>query len=281
MKKILVPTDFSPNADKALNFAVQIAKHSKARIVLIHACDLLQETFKDNLALKKEYNRNIIKEANGKLVLLKKSIEETEKVPVAIKLHEGLITDTILHGAKVHNADMIVMGTLGNAAVKEKIFGSITAAVIGKSDLPVLAVPLLCEWLEPRNVLLAISNFKEGTEMVVKPVFELAALFNAHVQVTTFTDRDTAHAIDYLSNERGGSSYTRKLQTWFKKAIIEFVHLEGYAFKKTIEKHIDENKIDVVAMIIHKRSFVKSIFYRSMTKKMSYHTKIPLLVLPA
>ncbi|WP_147205682.1 universal stress protein [Segetibacter aerophilus] len=32
MKKILVPTDFSPNANKAIDLAVQIAKLAKAEI---------------------------------------------------------------------------------------------------------------------------------------------------------------------------------------------------------------------------------------------------------
>ena len=67
MKKILVPTDFSPEANKALDFAVQIAKQAKAEIILIHACDLLNTTFKDNQAIYKEYNQAIIDKANKRL----------------------------------------------------------------------------------------------------------------------------------------------------------------------------------------------------------------------
>jgi len=281
MKKILVPTDFSPNADKALNYAVQVAKYAKARIILVHACDLLELTFKDRIALKKEYNRSIIAEARTKLAMLKKSIQETERVLITTKLYEGLIAETILHASKKHKIDMIVMGTMGNAALKGKILGSKTAGVIGKTNVPVLAVPLLSDWFEPKNILLAINNFKEGNETVIKPIFELAALFNAEVQIATFTDKDTAKAIDYITVERGGNAYIRQLNSRFKKANIQFVHLDGHTFNKTIEKHISNKEIDMVAMITHKRSFVKSIFNRSMTKRMSYHTKIPLLVLPA
>lgn len=281
MKKILVPTDFSANADKALDFAVQIAKNTKARIVLIHACDLLELTFKDNLALKKEYNRKIILEAKGKLSLHKKSIEETEKVLLQTRLYEGLVTDTIVYAAKVNKADMMVMGTLGSAGVKEKIFGSKTAGVIGKIDIPVLIVPLLSEWSIPKNILLAINNFKEGTEKVIAPVFELAELFKAGVHILKFTDADTSSAVDYLANERSGMNYIKRLQTTFKTIPVGFVHLDGHKFEKTIEKYIIANKVDVVAMITHKRSFAKSLFKRSMTKKMSYHINIPLLALPS
>lgn len=281
MKKILVPTDFSPNANKALDFAVQIAKNAKAKIILVHACDLLELTFKDRLALKKEFNRKIIHEANEKLSLCKKSIADTEKVPVQTKLYKGLITDTILHSANVHKPDLIIMGTFGNARAKEKIFGSKTAWVIGKINVPVLAVPLLSEWDIPKNILLAINNFKEGTPALVGIVFELAQFFHAGVHIIKFTDADTAHAIDYLSDERGGNAYIEKLQGIFKNVNIKFTHLDGHKFEKTIEKYITGNNIDVVAMITHKRTLVKSIFKRSMTKRMSYHTSIPLLAIPA
>ncbi len=280
MKRILVPTDFSPNADKALDTAVQIAKKAKATIVLVHACDLLELTFKDNLALKKEFNRKIIMEAKGKLSLMKKSIESTETVKVQIKLYEGLISETILHATKENKADLIVMGTLGNAGAKEKIMGSKTASVIGKTTIPLLAVPLLSNWTPPAKLLLAINNFSEGTNVAINPVFELAEMFNTEIHIVKFTKADEANAADYLAVERSGYTYAKKIQALHKNVAIKFIHLDGDKFEKTIEKFITKNNIDIVAMITHKRTFLKSIFNRSMTKKMSYHTSIPLLALP-
>ncbi len=281
MKKIIVPTDFSLNATKALDFAVRIAKQAKAKIILVHACDLLELTFKDYAALKKEFNLKVIKEANEKLALYKKSIEATEKLVVQIKLYEGLVTDTILHAAKIHKADMIIMGTLGTAGTREKIFGSKTAGVIGKSTIPVLAVPLLSEWKPPENILLAINNFKEGTKDIVNPVFELSALFKSAVHIATVTDAGKTKPVDFLPNQRALNAYTKQLQGQYKKTVITAAGLDGQQFGKTIEKYITAHNIDMVAMVTHRHSFVKSIFKRSMTKKMSYHTSIPLLAIPA
>ncbi|OSZ77619.1 hypothetical protein CAP36_14700 [Chitinophagaceae bacterium IBVUCB2] len=280
MKRIVVPTDFSPNADKALNTAVQIAKKAKATLIVVHACDLLELTFKDNLALKKEYNRGVIMEAKGKLALLKKSIESVESVKVQIKLYEGDISNTIIHAAKVNKADLIIMGTLGNAGIQEKIMGSKTAAAIGNTTIPILAVPLLSNWTPPAKFLLAINNFAEGNNLAVNPVFELAELFNAEIHITKFTKEGTAKATDYLAAERVGNAYAKKLQSLHKNIQVSFIHLDGNKFEKTIEKYIAKNNIDIVAMLTHKRTFLKSIFNRSMTKKMSYHTSIPLLALP-
>src|ERR1022692_1446572 len=40
MKRIIVPTDFSENADAALQYAIAIAKKEKAKIILVHACNI-------------------------------------------------------------------------------------------------------------------------------------------------------------------------------------------------------------------------------------------------
>ena len=280
MKKILVPTDFSLNANKALDFAVQIARQAKAEIILVHACDLIDTTFKDNLTLKKEHNQTIIDKANENLLLLKKSIEDTEKLSVNIKLYKGTVTDTILQAADEHHADLIIMGTLGEAGLKEKIFGSKTAGIIGKTNVPVMAVPLLSEWDVPEKILLAVNDFDEQPD-IINPVFELAELFNATVHIAIFTDVDSAEAVDYLKHKRSITAYEEKLKTRYRNTGIKSVHLDGHRFQETIEEYILEQRIDIVVMVTHKRTFLESIFNRSMTKKMSYHTQIPLLAIPA
>ena len=256
------------------------SEYGKAKIILVHACDLLELTFKDNLALKKEFNRAVIKEATEKLSLCKKSIAATEGILVQTKLYEGLVTETILHAAKIHKASLIVMGTLGSAAAKEKILGSKTAAVIGKTVIPVLVIPLLSEWKTPKNILLAIHNFKEAGKDMVSPVFDLTSLFNATLHLAKFTDMDTASSADYLADKKGLAASAGKLGEKYQTA-IKTVHLDGHRFEKTIEKYIRDKGIDITAMITHRRAFLKSIFKRSMTKKMSYHTAIPLLAIPA
>ena len=279
MKKILVPTDFSPNANKALDFAVQIARQAKAEIYLIHAGDLIDTNFKDNQTMYKEHNQTISDKANENLSLLKKSIEDTENLSVHIKLYKSTVTDAILQASEEHHADLIIMGTLGEAGLKEKIFGSITAGIIGKTNIPLMAVPLLSEWGTPKKILMMVNNSEEQPDMAMS-VFELAELFNATVHVAIFTDVDSAEAIDYLKDKRGVDSYEEKLKIKYKNTDIKSVHLDGHRFQETIEEYILEQRMDIVAMLTHKRTFVESIFNRSMTKKMSCHTRIPLLAIP-
>lgn len=60
MKLILVPTDFSVNAYKALQYAVEISRRSHATIILLNVCQLLESPFVDRQALRAAYNRNLV-----------------------------------------------------------------------------------------------------------------------------------------------------------------------------------------------------------------------------
>lgn len=280
MKKILVPTDFSPNASRAIDYAVQVAKLNQASIYIIHACDLLDTTFKDRLDLKEEYNKTITDEAFSKLEILRQSIEDTEQVLVNTQLYNGPVTDTILLAAKEHAVDLVIMGTLGHSGLKEKIFGSKTAAVIGKTEIPLLAIPLEYDWSMPAKFLLAINHFDEATDLV-SPVFELAEVFGAEVEVAVFTDEDTAVAVDYLQNAREVNRFEENLKRKYSQVKINPEHLSGHHLQSTLNDYIHDKEIDLLAMITHKRSLVKSIFNRSMTKRMAYHAKVPVLAIPA
>jgi nucleotide-binding universal stress UspA family protein len=279
MKKIIVPTDFSPNAGKALNFAVEIAKVAKASVLLVHVSDMVDIPFREKTALELKYNLPHDDCIQLELSNIQQDIETGKQFSIDTKLYAGHISTTIIQAAEENHADMIIMGTLGDAAFKEKLFGSITAAVIGKSTIPVLAVPILSEWDVPKHILMVVNHFEEDPAMA-KPAIELAALFDAKVTVVVFTDKQTAVPADYLENARGIVSYEEKLKAAFNDINLEPDRLYGNDFVETLDEYIDENYIDILVMLTHKRNLAESLFHRSMTKKMSYHTNTPLLAIP-
>lgn len=279
MKKILVPTDFSANANKALKYAAEIAKNAKAEILLVNVCDAVDTPFTDKSFVEQKYNLPVEEATQKELLLLQKELSENYQLKVETQMYGGPVIPTIIQAVEENNADMIIMGTLGNVAFKEKLMGSVTAAIIGKATIPVLAVPLLSEWDIPKHILMVVNHFEEQTDNT-KPAFELAALFNAKVTVAVFTDKDSAVAVDYLENTRGIIAYEEKLKEVYKDIVLEPEKLDGHKFQETLDEYIDENNIDMLVMLTHKRSFPETIFHKSMTKKMSYHTNIPLLAIP-
>ncbi len=217
-------------------------------------------------------------DAFDNLEIIRRSIEETEQVLVNIQLYNGTITDTIVVAAKEHNADLVIMGTLGITGIKDKIFGSKTAAVISNSTVPVLAIPLEYDWKMPSKFLLAINHFDEATN-IMYPIFDLAKTFHAEVRVAVFTDQDKG-AAEFVSDAKEIKFTEEKLRQKNSGVVITAEHLYGKHFEETISDYIDKNSIDLIAMTTHKRSFIGSIFNRSLTGKMTYHLKVPILALP-
>ncbi len=276
MKNILVPTDFSPNAEKALNYAVQIAKQIKAEIFLIHAVELPDTPF--NTPHSDSYQK-ISANINDQLHMISSSIHDTELIKVTTKLYTNLFIDSILEALTDFNIDFIVMGTIGSSGIQEKLFGSKTALTIGKSQVPVLAIPLLSKWEQPKKIMIALNELTFQNE-ILDPVFILADTFISTVQVAIFTDTDDDAVEQYKINQKKILEIRDKLINSNKNIDIQAVHLGGKHFYESLNKWVEEEKINMLVMLTHKRNLLESIFVRSKTKKMSYQTNIPLLAIP-
>lgn len=266
MKRILVPTDFSPNADKALNFAVQIARKAGAEIMLIHAVETLAED-------------DDFKKMKDKLELVASSISTSEMVETSTRIFHDSSVNSVINAVYEHKPDLVVMGTNGSSGLKEVVYGSRTAAVIGRSPVPVLAVPLLAEWKLPRKILLAVNKFNVP-EKLLAPVITMAKYYASSIQVTVFTDMDDDYVEDFQKNEARVADFRDSLRERYPDTEIHAVHLAGRHFRESLQGWIDKENIDMLVMLTHRRTLIGSIFNSSMTKKMSYHTNIPLLAIP-
>ena len=278
MKTILVPTDFSPNAEKALACAGELAKRAGAKVILIHSCDLYEERFIKYKSLVKEHNRTVVKELFGQLNALKNSVKSRLGVAVDVSLYNGTdVTGAILQAVKDHRADLIVMGTYGTTGLRRKLFGSKTAAVINQASVPVLAVPPAYRWSVPRKILLAVADVLQDTN-AVRPVFALAELFGAGVSVAVFTEEE-AEAFELVTHTKNIQFIEQKLKRAFPQTKVDVTHLVGAQFADSIRQLIGEKKIDVLSMITRRRNFLESLFDASLTQEMSYHITVPLLSL--
>ena len=276
MKKILVPTDFSICVEKALHYAIQIAKKTGAEIFLLHACDLLHSAFADKAHLVNEYNNLKTTELNARIDNLKANIAEPG-VKITTQLYDSDATESILFFAEQHNVDLIVMGTLGATGLKTVLFGTNTATIIAESTLPVIAIPFNYTWKKPENFLIAISDAEQDVK-VFEPVFILGQLFDAKINLAVFSDEAT-RADELLDHSRLISKSKEQLNKSFPGSNIEILHLSGKDFYGTLQQHIDKEKIDLLVMITHRKTFVQNLFGFSMTRQMAYHTSIPMLSL--
>lgn len=148
MKRILVPTDFSTQAENALKVAAQIAGRFKGEIFLLHMLELplqLVGNTASGSAVGGGSNQNL-PEALFFMQLAKKRFAEImarpylKDIPVheTVQFHQAF--DGIMEVSEEHNCDLIVMGSHGASGFREMFIGSNTEKVVRNSNIPVLVI---------------------------------------------------------------------------------------------------------------------------------------------
>jgi nucleotide-binding universal stress UspA family protein len=279
MKRILVPTDFSPTAEKAFRFAIDIASRGKGTVILYHTYILVESTFIGTEKTRKQYNTqneaNILKRLQR---LRKKVLGDSTDVSVSTIAGRSPLIDNILGFAEHNHIDLIVMGTQGASGLKKTIIGSVAARVIEKSDLPVLLVPAKYELEEPRQIVFA-TNYQKTDKQALTLVDAMAKLYNADTTVLHFLSVYNAESV----KEKGKAdfnTYAYHLQREFNESNMKFHLLETSSVIETMET-LDKNfPYDIMAMVRRKKTFLEKFFIKSFTQNMAYITKKPLLIVP-
>ncbi len=270
MKTIFCPTDFSENAFTALEYAVQIARKSKPRIVIFNSFESPERTSGVIKVAQPGFGADNL----SKLEALKSELVAKyprPKLTIDIHVEEGNPKEVIVKVARVCKADLIIMGTKGAANLSELILGSVTATVINRSEIPVLAVPDTCKFTPIKKILFA-SDLEDSDQAALKRLGKFAAEFGASVDMLHVRKVD----------EQFPPAEMKKLEARY------IVMLGVDSLKLAVRFHADiisgvsdflkAGGFQVLAMVTRKRTIITQILSPSMTRKMAHYANLPLLV---
>ncbi len=274
MNNILVPTDFSENSKNALAFGFHLAKALNAKIHLFHAyhipyihaempAGMYQTAINE---AEQEAYQNMEKLASE--VLIKGTGDE---VSYAYQAKLGFAVEEILNEAEEQSVDMILMGTQGINGVADVIFGSITSSVIDKANCPVLAIPENSEYKGLDNIAFTTS-YDDSDLVALKRLVNFSALFNANIKVVHVNKEGK----DIEKQEE--ENFKAKISSEIDYAKLEFEVCEDDDVAEGINHYINEHNVNLIAMMKKKRGIFNSLFHRSITHKLAFHAKVPLLI---
>ncbi|MBU0675787.1 MAG: universal stress protein [Proteobacteria bacterium] len=140
-KHIMVPIDFSENAPKILQSAVDVAEKFEAELTVIFVVQSFEDYsgfFVPHLPIA-QFEAEIFEGAEKKMALF---LEENLKTDIkhSTTILKGDVAEEITSWAKDHNVDMIIMGTHGYKGLEKILFGSVAELVVKTSPCPVLTV---------------------------------------------------------------------------------------------------------------------------------------------
>ncbi|MBK9490008.1 MAG: universal stress protein [Haliscomenobacter sp.] len=278
MKKILVPTDFSENAQQALDVAVQIAKKIDAEIVLLH----VNEQIGAALPVSEyyyTYDRSIEEK------YLNMVHENLEKMlgDVAARLNAHNIRTAVIGGpfstivedvVQTEGVDLIIMGTKGASGLKEFFVGSNTEKVVRTAKCPVLTVHDN-KTFEFKNIVVP-TTLEADQKKLFESLREWEAIFGGKYHLL------------YINNPgayRGDKDIEAR-----EKELVESTGLKNVEIYKTETFTLNEEQVifdfakeqhaDLIVMGTHQRRGLAHVLLGSLTEDTINHAAIPVLAIP-
>ncbi|MFT6036837.1 MAG: nucleotide-binding universal stress UspA family protein [Marivirga sp.] len=276
MKQILVPTDFSVQAEAALSLAAEMAKANSAELTVLHVVEIPNhQSFSTTGTVA--YGGDPMEG-----VWIKKMIEKGERQlanVAASPMMEGVNVKTkIRAGNAYYNMsdiiaeqmpDLIVMGTSGATGAEEILIGSNTEKVVRNSKVPVLSVKKKMKLSDFNNILLASEMKNEGIELVreLKIIVKHA---NAKMHLLR---------VNTPNNFEGSAHTMKRMKAYVEKNGLD---AEQHIYNSTTEEEgimefATSNHIDLIAMGTHGRKGLMHLLSGSIAEDVVNHSEIPVL----
>lgn len=273
MKKLLVPTDFSDTSKNAARFAVQMAADiQNARIILIHVSDKITGGSDGSPLTEDDDDRRVI--LTQALSQLKDELLAVATVSIDFVTEKGSsLVETLTRYVRYQAIDLVIMGITGATRLEQILMGSNTLEMAKESVCPVLIIPPDAQYRKIKNVVLA-SDFKEvDTSIPVAPLKATLDLFKPALHVVNVDSEHYVELTDEYKAERA------KLETILKDYSPEFYFIRQYDFFDAISQFVDDKNIDLIFIVPKDRSFVSNLFKTSHTKKLAYHSHVPIVAI--
>jgi nucleotide-binding universal stress UspA family protein len=275
MRHIILPTDFSDNAWKAMNYAANLYHKTPCTFHIINTYSL-PTAFAGTGGVTLPINtKPMEKESENHMEELLKEFKDLEHHGLSdfeVKCASGPVIVAIQNlEDELDTTPVIVMGTKGVTGADMLFFGTVTTSVIKRCNSPVICVPTKANLGIPKNIMFAMDDLIISSKIEIQPLIELAEEWDSKIA--------TVH-INNTKMVSTGKTPKEIVSDYYLDRIEHSYHsIEGVSIEGELMNFADENHIDLIAMTKREQGFWKSFFQTSLTKNMAFYSKIPLLVL--
>lgn len=137
--KVLVGTDFSDGASRALERAVDVARRYGATLHLVHVWELPHVATSLVIDPGFEWHTPVEQAARAQLDALVERLRAS-RVEVSSTLLGGVAWEQIVEAIAPAGADLVVVGTHGRSGIRRALLGSVAERVVRLSPVPVLTI---------------------------------------------------------------------------------------------------------------------------------------------
>ena len=273
MKTFIVPTDFSDTSKNAARFAARLAeKVTDAQIILYNVFDKIETGSSDGSVMYNDHEarRKIMELALDSVKTDINGIAPSVKI-TCVAEEESSFINSLERLASHQGADLIIMGITGATRLGQIFIGSNTLSMVNKNICPVMIVPPDAEFTGIKNIAFT-SDFKDVEKTTpVKAMRDVLDIFKPFIHVVNVDSEHYVELTEEYKTERA------KLDTILTGYETEYYFMRQFDFVDAINQFVMDYKIDMIFTVPKKHSFLGGLFKSSHTKKLAYHSHVPLV----
>ena len=295
-KNVLFPTDFSPYANYAMNYALAMARIRGGTLHVGHILDstlFLTGGGQGMWMAESDMDRLEVAMTEHALARLDHLVQHAEDMGVPAKRHivKGRPAFEIGEMAEEHHCGLVVIATHGRSGLDRLVFGSVAERVVREAGMPVLCIKHPeHEFVDRMDLHIELKRVLFPTDF--SPFAEQALLFAVSMCREFGATLHLAHANElpvvlpeYLP-ELGAvttqdlDSYGRERLTKIADGIqglaVEVHQRTGHPYRE-INALVKEQDIDLVIIPTHGRTGVAHVLLGSTAEKVVRTARCPVL----
>ena len=273
MKTIIVPTDFSPVALNATNYAADMAIAVNAEILLVNIYTIPVSYSEVPVAMISI--EEMKKASEAELTDLKTSLEHitSGKIKIRIESRMGNTVDELEDICNTVKPFVVVMGSKGKSGIENLLFGSTTLTAIRHLSWPIICVPPGKEYGTGIKKIGFACDFKEVRETTpVNQIKEMVNVFGAELHILNVDNNNK----DFRPET---PEQTFKLHDLLKDINPTYQFIDHPDVEDGINDFAEKNNMDLIIAIPKKHKLLDGIFKPSSTKQLIFQSHIPVMCL--
>jgi len=300
IKVILCPVDFSEFSIRAYHYALSLAEHYRAQMVVQHIVELSRYPYAEYVASQGDYADFCRALHDGGKETLREFVEKHthDEIQLELVVHQGAVPDSVLSFAQARKVDLIVMGTHGRRGFDRLVLGSVTDRVMRTAPCPVLTIckpphesvahdavarESGAKGKEPRHVhhlsrILFCTDFSENAERALNYAISVTREYNAeltllHVLEEAPSPGKTEEAIAAATQQLDKLIPPEEHKTLKIRTAVRI----GKPYRQIIQLAL-EAQMDLVAMGVRGRGALDLAVFGSTTYRVMQLGPCPVLV---
>lgn len=279
---ILVPLDFGPASEHAVDLGLDIAAKYRSRVDILYAFYISPLAYgAGTMPLSYVPYGDMKRDAQRAFDAASAKIKRRYPAAEAL-LVDGEPRQRIVEVAAERGVDLIVMGTHGRRGLSHVLWGSVAERVVRTSPVPVLTTGPAEDRGGFRHILVA-TDFGEPAERAIATGSELATKFDAkltlvHAYVmptTPYDERSYLPAADIIKEAE--TALQRALERTRERAPAAESALVRGDPREGIVEVARERKADLIVVGTHGRRGLSRVFLGSVAERVVRTSPIPVL----